>query len=559
MKYIVIVAIMTLQLLQASTSSKEVCHTVQLFSKSYTAEKERQILDESYPSECKLMHIGSILTMRCGCFETKDEAEKLSLELEPEYGETLVTSTYKYRFQTVTKKVEKVEKVENTQPPIVEDVAEDIVAIATIKEQPQSAKATQKKHKKKHKKKKKHHKKKKNKKVQKLSLTKNSVSEKKEQKTKVVSADKLKRKLMTPYDRYLRLLKSRRAIGKYDYRYKFGAQFSYDIGYVDEANRDYDEEKVRKARVYHEGSFYDRSLFYEIEYSFLNKEYKDVLVGYKGKVKKTDYRVRVGNMKQPFALEQYSSSKNETFMEHSLNDAFYIDRQLGVELFGATRLQRNYMGIYLSVFSNSIDERIDGDDTHYGASTRVVYGYKFAKNNLLGVSAAFMSEQYDGETLKFKQGAESKLTYEKYASQKVKDVDLVTRKNIDLYYQYKNYAFQTAFTQVSLDSSDENPYLYSYNLEGSYFLFGSMKKYKLKEGKLVHPKIYRGGALEFAMRYTYLDLDDGESQTDYNFGVNWYVTNELRLLCDYVISQPTNTKDYDGLLQLLQARVEIAF
>jgi len=49
------------------SSNEETCYTVQLVSK-YNNKVNRKILDEtSYPKICKLMDIGQILTVRCGC------------------------------------------------------------------------------------------------------------------------------------------------------------------------------------------------------------------------------------------------------------------------------------------------------------------------------------------------------------------------------------------------------------------------------------------------------------------------------------------------------------
>jgi phosphate-selective porin OprO/OprP len=170
-----------------------------------------------------------------------------------------------------------------------------------------------------------------------------------------------------------------------------------------------------------------------------------------------------------------------------------------------------------------------------------------------------MQENFDEENIKFSQRSESKFNREKYISEKIKNVDVLSRKNIELYYQYFEYVLQAEASEVELDARKGLYRFQSYYLQGSYFLYGSLNKYKLSEATLSKVKVYKGGAVELASRYSYLDLKDGGEQEDYNFGVNYYFNNEIRFMLNYIISKPTNTENYDGLLQLIQARVQIAF
>jgi len=118
-----------------------------------------------------------------------------------------------------------------------------------------------------------------------------------------------------------------------DYKYDFGARLEYDIANFYMADDDYDDNKLRRARISHEGSFFDKSLFYELEVDLANYtdddeendvEFKDNFIGYKNKIKSADfnYRFKLGNMKVPFGLDAYSGSKNSTFMESPLLDTF---------------------------------------------------------------------------------------------------------------------------------------------------------------------------------------------------------------------------------------------
>jgi phosphate-selective porin OprO/OprP len=106
----------------------------------------------------------------------------------------------------------------------------------------------------------------------------------------------------------------------------------------------------------------------------------------------------------------------------------------------------------------------------------------------------------------------------------------------------------------------------AYYLESSYFLIGNGKRYKFKESILGRVKPSMDGALELALRYSYVNLTDtsndkeeiGGNQTDYTMGINWYVSKELKFMLNYIISTP-ETPEYDGLLQIVQGRVIFAF
>ena len=50
-----------------------------------------------------------------------------------------------------------------------------------------------------------------------------------------------------------------------DYKYDFGAKIEYDVGYFDIPENSYSKNALRRARVSHKGSFYDKTLFYELE------------------------------------------------------------------------------------------------------------------------------------------------------------------------------------------------------------------------------------------------------------------------------------------------------
>ena len=374
------------------------------------------------------------------------------------------------------------------------------------------------------------------------------------------------------YTRSLNKLQNSKGIRPYDFKYKFGAQASYDIAYVNEADQKYVDSLWRRIRVYTKGSFFDETLFYELEYSFTgNSHYKDIYLGYQNKVKPIglNYRVKFGNIKVPFSLERYSSSKNLTFMERSLNNTFGVNRKLAGELLLSEKIERHRVNLLVSAFSSSIDDKIQNSVNQPGASLRATYSFKVSNHNLLSLGGGYLTRDMKGETIKFKQGAESKIMKDKYLSVKIKDVQTLNKTNLEALYIYKNYSLQAEYETVDVQALIDNYSFNAYYLQASYFLFGATRRYSTKEVKLKKIKPLKGGALELAARYSYINLNDegqkqmhpehGGEQTDYNFALNYYYSKEIRGMINYIIVKPKGTDDYDGRLQILQARILLAF
>lgn len=80
--------------------SQESCYTVQLVSVSNSKKNLKLLQENVYPDSCKLMEIGTTLTVRCSCFERVARAQEEQSSLKKEYAEAVVATTYKYRFDT---------------------------------------------------------------------------------------------------------------------------------------------------------------------------------------------------------------------------------------------------------------------------------------------------------------------------------------------------------------------------------------------------------------------------------------------------------------------------
>ena len=564
MKFLILL-IVTMSLYGA-TPSKETCYTVQLLSKSSTEKNKKSFENSNYPKSCRIMEIGKSLTVRCGCVEKKQEARKILKDVQPQYKQAIVITTYSYRFKDnvekkkpikIIKPIKKIEKPIEIKKEIAEKKEKKVKKVKKIKK----IKVLKKEKKKKRKK----IKIKKEKKVKKERI-------KKEKSKKIKKIKYVKKRAKRHfYDKYINLLESKKGYSQFDYKYRFGAQFSYDMAYVNEADISYDEDDWRRIRAFHKGSFFDKTLFYEIEYSFLGEgAYKDILIGYENNFNSinTEYRVKIGNIKIPFSLETYTSSKYTMFMERSLNDAFSMGRKLGGELLLSTKLGDSKINLFLATFTNSINEKIDSEVNMPGYATRLTYAYKINKNHLLSLGGAFLYQDIKEENIKFKQGAESKFILNKYVATKVKNIYNTKKTNMEFLYINNKFSIQSEYSKIVVDSQKDIYSFDAYYIQGSYFLLGNGRKYKFNSSTLGNVKPLRGGALEVAFRYDYINLSDdgktglkpenGGTQIDYTYGLNWYLSKEFKVTLNYIVAQP-DSEDYDGLYQVVQARALFAF
>ena len=100
--------VFTLLIIHSSlySNTKETCLSVQLFSRKDTKSIEG-LKASDYPKECKAMIVGTAFALRCGCYKEKSDAQKALKELQEEYKQARVVTTYKYRFDNNTPSIEK--------------------------------------------------------------------------------------------------------------------------------------------------------------------------------------------------------------------------------------------------------------------------------------------------------------------------------------------------------------------------------------------------------------------------------------------------------------------
>lgn len=311
--------------------------------------------------------------------------------------------------------------------------------------------------------------------------------------------------------------------------------------------------KFRRARLGMKGTmFNDWTYGLEVNFAGDNKnEFTDVFLGYKGF---ENVEFKLGRHKMPVGLEELTSSNNITFMERSTaTNVFALSRRDGLTV--STRGDNWTLtgGAYLG--DGVSDSASNGKDTDYGYGARVTFAPLSEAGKVVHFGASFQHEEF-----------EKKFSDDSYNTQRLRarpEIHFFDTRPIDVSYaDTKNantYGLEAATVlgpfslqgeyfnkRLSRDSA-KNASVDGYYIQGSYALTGESRSYSNGAFGGIKPKnaVNQGGigAWELALRYSDIDLlDNGTGATGnvgtegdiFTIGLNWYATNNIRFMANYV-------------------------
>lgn len=313
-----------------------------------------------------------------------------------------------------------------------------------------------------------------------------------------------------------------------------------------------DGTEFRRARLFMEGSVYG-NVKYKFQYDFASSDpFKDAYI----QVKKLPMvgNFTIGHFKEPFSLEELTSSKYITFMERSLPNAFSQGRNLGVR-FNRSFMDKRATAAFGFFRDGSPTDAPFGPDGIYNATTRFTFlpWYQEKGRQLLHAGFSYSHAFHNltrehGEVVKsdrFRQRPEAHLGPRLVETPKfaAEEIDYINPE-VALVYGPASLQFEWMSALVNRESGDDLHYNGFYGF-ASYFLTGEHRPYKTSSGAFdrVKPKNdFDGkggwGALEFAARYSVIDLNDedvnGGEMQNVTVGFNWYLNSNVRLMFNYV-------------------------
>lgn len=357
---------------------------------------------------------------------------------------------------------------------------------------------------------------------------------------------------------------------------RFGGRVHFDYAYIGN-NEDIqaalgtpleDGADFRRARMYASGVFMDH-IGFKAQYDFAPARtgFRDAYLELLGTPWGGNFRV--GQYKEPWSLEEQTSSNYITFMERSVANAFSPIYSTGAMQYNDFADGR--MTYAVGVF-REYDERFGLEDTVRSDADWSVTGrltglpwYENDGERLLhlGVSA---SQRATGGAAVFGSRPESSIA-PTFVSVAV-PADEVTNVGVEAAFQWGRFGLQGEYIMSMVDANTgSDPDFMGYYLQGNYFLCGCRRPYNMGYGvfdRVHHPGMALVGqddcgAWELKARYSALDLDDagftGGELADVTVGVNWYITSNVRWMLEAI------NADIDGVdsTQIVQARWQFDF
>lgn len=352
-----------------------------------------------------------------------------------------------------------------------------------------------------------------------------------------------------------------------------------------------DTVQFRTARLEAFGEGFD-VFDYKIEVDFAGRDggdlqrtkFKDVYMG----IKDLPWfnRVQIGHFKEPFSLEELTSSRYITFMERSTaNSAFVPARNVGIAAYRVSENER--LTFAFGGFREIKDDPpyAADDDGGYAFTMRGTYlpWYDEATQGrgLLHLGLGYSYRDVDDPDQRIRVRPETavgpRVVDTGTMLDNVKDYQLL---GPELAFVYGPFSVQSEYIVAFYNrTAAPDPTFHGTYVQMSYFLTGEHRPYNRQRGAFDRVKpienffrvrtgdgdIETGwGAWELTYRYSWLDLDDkdvlGGTTADHTFGINWYWNPYMRLMFNYVHAQvsPANNRP-NADLNVFEMRAQVDF
>lgn len=360
-----------------------------------------------------------------------------------------------------------------------------------------------------------------------------------------------------------------------DFRFKLGGRLLMDAAWYDQDHSQLDNDaEIRSSRLSLRGILWNDWQFKsEVEFAQDGADLKSNYLRYRGF---KPVLITVGNFKEPFGLERWTSIKETTFMERAaVSNALAPARSLGLGVRTSERRWTLASGLFGNRDLGSSGGGNEREEESWAFTGRATFVPLLAPSYMLHTGIAASYRAFDDGQIRFKARPESHVTETNFVDTGViTDVDEVIRYGVEAAAVLGPFSFQTEYLTTETRRSGSSPDLdfegwYAY---ASYFMTGESRPYRHQRG------VYRGvapkqpfsrngpGAWEVALRYSHLDLSDeditGGQQDLLTFGLNWYANANIRFMTNYTkildVDRPGSTLDGDET-QLIQIRSQVDF
>lgn len=324
-----------------------------------------------------------------------------------------------------------------------------------------------------------------------------------------------------------------------------------------------DGTEIRRARLNIAGKVY-RDWHFKLEYDFAGDSIADAWLSYKGL---QDSEFKVGHFKDPFSLQEQTSSNNVVFTERALPSAFAAGRHIGVM---ASRYHQHWT-LAGGLFGDSLTARGNDEDEGWGWGTRGTWAPINEPGKLLHIGLGLnYRDLQPANTARFRQEPETSVANVLVVdTSSLMNADTQMKTGLEIATVIGPFAAQAEYIKASVERDNGSDADFNgWYLQSSYFLTDDSRPYKNGSFGMIKPKYRLGaggfGAWELAARLSNFDLNDGlvdggeaDSMT---LGVNWYPMGGLRFSANYIDVLDVEGGPQEGLEpKIFQLRSQWAF
>ncbi len=332
-----------------------------------------------------------------------------------------------------------------------------------------------------------------------------------------------------------------------DLVFRIGGRLHADAAFFDSDETDLDPDaEIRRGRIYLSGKIEDVFRF-KIERDFAppRAEWRNVWVQYRPSSR---YRFTVGNFISPFGMEQVSASNFSTFMERSMSGAIAPSFQSGLrfDTRGRFTKRRSRHRWTYSVAAGTSPMGQASDDLHrsehWSIVSRATYAPIARRRTVLHFGgAAEYRDVLGSDRYRIGSQTESGQGPRIIDTGRLGDVDSVVSAGAEAAFLYGPVLLQGEYQQAFLQrgAGRDDASLGGGYVQASWVVTGEHREYNRGSGFFggLAPRS-RWGAVELAVRYSVLDLEDGAvnggEAENWTLGANWYIRSNLRLMFNYV-------------------------
>jgi phosphate-selective porin OprO/OprP len=340
---------------------------------------------------------------------------------------------------------------------------------------------------------------------------------------------------------------------------KFGGRIMADYTFVSEDDElsdlvEGDGFEFRRARFFMSGTIYERVKF-KAQYNFGDggAEFKDVWIG----LTSDAGLLQFGHFKEPFSLEELTSSKYLAFLERSMPiEAFSPSRNSGVGFSGGS----DSVNYGVGVFYDADDFGVSTDEDNVNITGRVAFRPIYEEDGARLIHLGIAATQKDRESsLRFRARPEAHFS-SRFVDTGSFAADSATILGGEVAGVFGPFWFAGEYitTDVNAPAVGDPSFDGAY-VQAGYYLTGEHRKFKTSSGGFDRqkPKNNFGseggsGAWEIVARYSTLDLTDagiaGGEQDDITVGLNWYLNPATRMMLNYVMADVDQVGEADFIL-----------